>query len=290
MQLQHELLQVKQKAAFLHKPSVNPAEPKQPGKLPIKVKKPTTNKVLLLSLVILLVISGIIYLLANAEKTAKVIGEYKVVASRAFFYDEADEGTKRNAYAAQGKSVIKAFDEENGFIYTEITNEKGELSKGWLRKKDLVLAKNSVLKQSVPKAVAVSAEVAAQLQTARQFLVENKMVEALIIFSQLSKQNNPEAMFQYGRLALQNRNNNISCKEAFDLLKRASDKGYVPAKRTLGFLYTFADDRAALTQRGYYERCTFSNNPSGTQLLMEAMLSGDTTAAALMDRLKNTVK
>jgi serine/threonine protein kinase len=287
LQLQQELLQVQQKPQIADKSFINAPEFKKPQSSTTKIKKPLSNKVLLLSLVILLVISGIVYLLIKAGKTAKVIGEYKVVASRAFFYDEADEASKRNAYAVQGRSVIKAFDEENGFIYTEITNEKGQVSKGWLRKKDLVLAKNSVVKQSTPKTAVVSPEVAAQLQTAKQFLIDDKMVEALIIYSQLSKQNNPEAMFQYGRLALQNRNNNISCKEAFDLLKKASDKGYVPAKRTLGFLYTFANDREVLAQKGYYDRCTFKSNASGTQLLMEAMLAGDTTAAALIDRLKN---
>ncbi len=127
-----------------------------------------------------------------------------------------------------------------------------------------------------------------QLHTARQFLSEGKLPEAFIIISNLSQKQVPEAMYLYARLALQNKNQNISCAEAFDLLKRASDKGYIPAKRTLGFLYSFADNKDALQQASYYQRCTFAKNLSkGTALLMEATLQGDTSASRFLDQLNS---
>lgn len=125
-----------------------------------------------------------------------------------------------------------------------------------------------------------------QLQNAKQFLIQGKLPEAFIIYSTLSQQQVPEAMYFYGKLALQNKNVNISCAEAFELLKRASDKGYAPAKRTLGFLYSFADDKTALQQANYFERCIFSKNiAKGSKLLMEATLQGDTTASRFLDIL-----
>ncbi|HEX8461682.1 MAG TPA: serine/threonine-protein kinase, partial [Segetibacter sp.] len=281
-QLQQQLLKI-QPGTTVKNPALTTNAANDLPVQPVVQKKRVKSKVVFLGLFILIAIAGIVYFLINAGKTSKVIGEYNVVASRAYFYNEADDNTRRNAYAVQGKSTINAFDEKNGFIYTEITNDAGQTSKGWLRKKDLVNAGN-VAKKISPPVATVSPVVSAQLQTARQFLMADKLIESLIIYSTLSKQNIPEAMFQYGRLALQNKNSNITCGEAFDLVKRAADKGYTPAKRTLGFLYTFAEDTQTLQQRGYYERCTFTKNTrEGTKLLMEAMLSGDTTAANIID-------
>jgi serine/threonine-protein kinase len=131
-------------------------------------------------------------------------------------------------------------------------------------------------------------EIQRQLQNAKQFLTEGKLPEAFIILSSLSKQQIPEAMYYYGKLALQNKNANISCAEAFDLLKQSSDKGYTPAKRTLGFLYSFADNKIELSHAGYGERCLFSKNVSkGSVLLMEATLLGDTAASRFLDTLNS---
>jgi serine/threonine protein kinase len=125
-----------------------------------------------------------------------------------------------------------------------------------------------------------------QLQNAKQFLTEGKLAEAFIIYSTLSRQQVPEAMYFYGKLALQNKNQNIGCSEAFELLKKAGDRGYAPAKRTLGFLYSFADDKEALVQANYFERCTFRKEISkGSTLLMEATLQGDTIASRFLDML-----
>ena len=283
-QLQQELLQVEHNPQIRNRTVITNKDENLKTVVP---KKHNKIKVVILSVFILIAIAGIVYFLLDATKTSKVIGEYRVVAKRAYFYDEAGADTRREAYAVKGKSTINAYDEKNGFIYTEITNEAGQTSKGWLRMQDLVDINDGVKKINVAGSQApVNADITTQLQTARQFLTNDKIVEAQIIYSTLSKQEVPEAMFQYGCLALQNRNSNINCREAFDLVRKASDKGYVPAKRTVGFLYTFANDTALLTQSGYFERCTFSQNaPQGTKLLMEAMLSGDTAAAGLIERL-----
>ncbi|MCW3110196.1 MAG: protein kinase [Segetibacter sp.] len=146
-------------------------------------------------------------------------------------------------------------------------------------------------KQNTPPLASPAAEPPAihnQLLNAKQFLTEGKLPEAFIIYSSLSQQQIPEAMYFYGKLALQNKNANISCAEAFELLKRASDKGYPPARRTLGFLYSFADDKEALNQANYLERCIFSKNiAKGSKLLMEATLQGDTTASRFLDILNS---
>ncbi len=125
----------------------------------------------------------------------------------------------------------------------------------------------------------------AELNEARTYLNDDELPKALSIYDRLSKQGIPEAMFEYGNLALLGSNTLADCKGAFGLILKAADKGYTPAKRTAGFLYAFADDASALEQNNY-TRCTFSRNvPEGSKLLMEAMLEGDTTASKLLDTL-----
>jgi serine/threonine protein kinase len=125
-----------------------------------------------------------------------------------------------------------------------------------------------------------------QLNNARDLLRENKKDEALDIYQQLSDQNIPQAMFQYANLAFQNKNDRIDCNDAFALLTKASDKNYLPAKTTLGFLYAFANDETTLKQLNYYSRCVFPSNISkGAHLLMESTLQGDITAAQWLDKL-----
>jgi serine/threonine-protein kinase len=129
-------------------------------------------------------------------------------------------------------------------------------------------------------------QVNTQLENAKNLLKENNKDAALDIYEQLSQQNIPQAMFQYANLALQNKNDRINCSDAFALLTKASDKNYLPAKTTLGFLYAFADDENTLKQLNYYSRCVFPVNVSkGAHLLMESTLQGDATAAHWLDLL-----
>ena len=94
-------------------------------------------------------------------------------------------------------------------------------------------------------------------------------------------------MFEYGNLTLLNENDKSNFAESVAFLRRAARKGYVPAKRILGFLYAYAGDSLALRQKGYLG-CSFSYDiPRGSKLLMEATLQGDTTAGILLDELND---
>jgi len=254
----------------------------------------TFKRIFTLTVIVLAALAALVYVLIKniddsfisfGQKTP--IGRFKIIASHAYFYNDADRNTKTNSFAIPGNETVTAFEEKNGFIYSETANQKGRKTKGWLRKQD-VMTLNEWTKRNATQGYPQPANVGitGQLQNAKQFLNSGKIVEALIIYNALAKQQVPEAMYQYGKMALQNINLNISCAEAFDLIKRAEEKGYVPAKRTLGFLYSFADDKNILQQNNYYERCTFSKNlTKGPKLLMEAMLAGDTASSRLLDEL-----
>ena len=63
------------------------------------------------------------------------------VMNTAWFYDRPDERSRRNQYvAANGK--ITARDEKNDFIYVVVMDNQGNICKGWLSKKNLVLIDN----------------------------------------------------------------------------------------------------------------------------------------------------
>jgi eukaryotic-like serine/threonine-protein kinase len=72
---------------------------------------------------------------ASPGNTAAV--KYKVAASRAYFHDEPDEGTRRSAYLIPSPDTINPLEEKNGFIYIIFTNHLGQTSRGWIQKKDL---------------------------------------------------------------------------------------------------------------------------------------------------------
>lgn len=217
----------------------------------------------------------------------KAIGQYKLLVSRAYFYEDADKNTRTNSFVTSGNEKVTAFEDKNGFLYAEVTKPNAQKLKGWLPKRDVISLQEWQKRSTISNfSQPPSAAVAGQLQNAKQFLNSGKTVEALIIYNALARQQVPEAMYEYGKLGLQNINLNIDCAEAFDLVKRAQEKGYVPAKRTLGFLYSFADDKNILQQNNYYQRCAFGKNlKKGSQLLMEATLAGDTAAGRLIDEL-----
>lgn len=218
------------------------------------------------------------------QEDSRVIGEYKVVVPRAYFHDQPDESTRRNAFAIPSDSIVRAYEERNGFIYTEITNHKKQKSKGWLRREDLKTVQEASRAARTPVAPVPDIEddevVKAQLLTARQLLNNDQVAEALPIYQNLVKQQVPEAMYHYADLALRNQNRDLDCKKAFEMLATAAGKGNTLAKRTLGFLYVFADDRYILEENNYYQRCSFSKNvQKGSALLIEAMVAGDSLAA-----------
>ncbi|MBD0288600.1 MAG: serine/threonine protein kinase, partial [Flavisolibacter sp.] len=219
-------------------------------------------------------------------KQRSVIGQYKVLAARAYFHNQPDEATRRTAYLIPSNDVVTAYDEKNGFIYTEFTNSRGQTSKGWVRKQDLISLEDwSQNKRTQLAARPTEQDINDQLQEARNLLADNKTNEALYIYSYLAEQEVPEAMYHYGNLTLHDKNNNIDCKEALKLVTKAADKGFIPAKRTLGFLYLFAKNEDVL-RISNYNHCTYEKNVlRGTKLLMEAVVAGDTTAKRIMDEV-----
>ncbi|MFL5741350.1 MAG: hypothetical protein ACJ75B_14090 [Flavisolibacter sp.] len=72
----------------------------------------------------------------------KGLGAYRVL-SKAYFYNEPVETSRRNAFIVHwNNSVLKPMEEKNDFIYIVYHNIWGQTSKGWIRKKDLVAVNN----------------------------------------------------------------------------------------------------------------------------------------------------
>ena len=221
-------------------------------------------------------------------KRKSIIGQYKISAEKAYFHNEPNQNTRRNAYMVPSPDIINALDEENDFIYTEFTNSKGQTSKGWLRKQDVVSLDDYTTVDPEPeiKEQLTKIEINSQLQQAKAYLQKERTEDALVIYKYLSDQGVPEAMYQYGNLALQNRNYAIDCNAAFDLVKKASDADFAEAKRTLGFLYLFANNKEVL-KASNYNNCRYEKNVvRGTRLLMEAVFAGDSTAQKILDKHK----
>ncbi|RYF84505.1 MAG: serine/threonine protein kinase, partial [Chitinophagaceae bacterium] len=252
----------------------------------------------------LLVASGLAYALIQAEKkepeekkpvvdnsnTIKTpdqlvsIGDYRVKAAKTFFHNRPDEATSRTAFLSKN-DLITAYQEENGFVYTEFTNSRGQTSKGWLKLNDLMSADEWQRIQDTQPRVPTQEEIKSQLNSASSYLQDNQYAEALTIYNFLVPYNVPDAIYGAANLALQGKNNALGCDEALAMLRRASDAGNLPAKRTLGFLYMFAENEAVLSINGY-SRCVFDKNFSRARLyLTQAANGGDTTARKLLNEL-----
>ena len=114
-------------------------------------------------------------------------------------------------------------------------------------------------------------------------VADNRLSEALYIYSYLSSQGIPEAMYQYANLALQDKNPDLDCGRALLLLDSASERSYAPAMRTLGFLHIFAENKDVLGASNY-DRCSYEKNVTkGIQYLIQAIRAGDSTAKSIMD-------
>ncbi len=221
------------------------------------------------------------------EKPRQAIGQYKVLASRAYFHNSPDKATRRVSYLIPSNDVITALDEKSGFLYTEFTNSRGQTSKGWIRKQDLISLENWAKKRNENKGEARlnPADVSLQLQDARMLLQGKELKEALYIYNYLAEQGVPEAMYHYGNLALQGFNTDITCEQAMEYIEKASDKNYTPAKRTLGFLYLFAENPDIL-RINEYQHCEYEKDyQKGSRLLVQAVAEGDTTAKRLLDEI-----
>lgn len=68
---------------------------------------------------------------SNEEKFEESEKHY-VVLSKTFFHDSATASSKRKAYLVEGE-VFSSKIEENGFLFVEFVNPKGQLTKGWIQ-------------------------------------------------------------------------------------------------------------------------------------------------------------
>jgi serine/threonine protein kinase len=260
---------------------------------------PKRNTAWILAFILtLLVASGLAYALIQSSqkepekeeivndvpKQVVPIGEYRVKSLKAYFHNEADEATKRAAFIPKDE-LLTAYEEKNGFIYTEFTNEKSQISKGWIKLSDLMTKEDWEQLQNSQPAKPSDADIRNQLNTASGYLLNNQTAEALTIYNFLVPFEIPDALYGAAHLALQGKNSSLDCAAATTWLKKAADAGNLPAKRTLGILYLFAENEAVLSINGY-TRCSFEKDFSrGRTYLSQAAAGGDTTAQELLSGL-----
>lgn len=76
----------------------------------------------------------------NSVKGSDIGKVFTLFSTYAYFHDKPDEASKRDANINRWNNArLKAIDDRNGFIYVVYTNDNGQTSKGWLRKKDLIV-------------------------------------------------------------------------------------------------------------------------------------------------------
>lgn len=213
------------------------------------------------------------------------IGQYRVNVDKTYFHNEPDESTRRNAFLSKS-DPITAYDEQNGFVYTEFTNSRGQTSKGWLRKSDLLTADEwNAQQQQDQNRQPTPDEIKTQLTLAAGYVRTNQLQDALTIYNFLAPFDVPEAQYNAGNYALQGKNPSVNCNQALAWLNKASDAGYLSAKRTLGVLYLFAENPAWL-QINNYNNCTYTKDVGKARnLLSQAANGGDTTARQLLEEL-----
>lgn len=78
---------------------------------------------------------------ADTENQDNTNSVQYMARSVAYFHNEPDASTRREAFINKWNGSVKALDERNGFIYVVYTNEEGQTSKGWLKKSDLIEVK-----------------------------------------------------------------------------------------------------------------------------------------------------
>ena len=224
------------------------------------------------------------------QKPAPKNGIYKVMVPKAYFHNTPQEGTKRTAYMINSGDTLTALRESGDFIYIEFYNAKKQLSKGWLRKKDLLELDKSSNSPNIspPTGTLVNDKDEDELVRADALLNSDQYQAALTIYGKLARQGVARAMYQYGDLAMRGKNDEINCLEGMEWINKAATKNYVPAKRTLGFLYLFAGDESMLIGNDYIP-CPFAKDSArGAKLLVEAVSEGDTAAIRFLEQISRT--
>lgn len=222
------------------------------------------------------------------QKPEVQYGLFKVLAPKAYFHNTPDENTRRStAYMIKSNDTVTALKETSDFIYTEFYNSKGQLSKGWLRKKDLFgLNKYSNSSNFSPPETNVANSAAEnELSRAAKFIENEQYTEAVGIYSKLARQGIPEAMYQYGDLAMKGRNDEINCIEGIDWLNKAAAKNNTAAKRALGFFYTFAGNESIIIDNNYLPCPIKKDSIRGAKFLIDAVSDGDTIAIRFLEQI-----
>ena len=74
----------------------------------------------------------------NEDEPTPRAPKYTLSATRAYFYDKPVENSRRDNFLAKSNSPeLTALDDKNGFIYVVFFTINGQVTKGWLRKRDL---------------------------------------------------------------------------------------------------------------------------------------------------------
>jgi serine/threonine protein kinase len=75
----------------------------------------------------------------ESNKSSDAGKTFALFASYAYFHDRPDAESVRKANINRWNNArLKALDDQNGYIYVVYKNDQGEVSKGWLDKKDLI--------------------------------------------------------------------------------------------------------------------------------------------------------
>ena len=190
---------------------------------------------------------------------------------------------KNNLTVQNKKSTRGFFSVKNMFLLIFLLTTIALIAERFITPKKTV--SKQIITAPKVKTIQPTEEENSQLKEANEFLLGGRVEEARLIYKNLAIQQLPEAMYEYGNLTLLNESDKANCLEAMNYLQRAANQGFIPAKRTIGFLYAFATDATLLKQKGYSE-CRFPFNiPKGSKLLMEAALNGDKESSVLLDEL-----
>ncbi len=218
----------------------------------------------------------------TGTETKAVDRYYKVMADRAYFHNDPDPETRRNAYLIPSPALIRATRKQGEFIYTEFTNARGQTSKGWVKVADLVpfaeWLKSGAARNTNPSAQ----DIRTYLSEASKLMEREEEEVAALVYGYLARHQVPEAMYQFGHLAIKGQNPELNCKEAINWMTGAIEKAYTPAKRTMGILYLYGENSEVLETYSY-TGCDFDEDPAkGSRLLMEAALEGDLEAQRIL--------
>ncbi|HUH33532.1 MAG TPA: serine/threonine-protein kinase [Daejeonella sp.] len=85
--------------------------------------------------------TGVVEANENSTPSDNGIGKiFTLAVPQAYFHDKPDPDTRREAFINHWNNArLKALNDLNGFIYVVYTNDEGQVSKGWMNKKDLII-------------------------------------------------------------------------------------------------------------------------------------------------------